>query len=70
MFDKNLEKKNWQPNLDYIVSKYLVHKSFVGEVFLSDAYKDSEDVFLLSAVFPRAHCYYNDSSQKILFFPN
>lgn len=67
MFDRffSNDKNSWQPNLDRVVPKYLVHKSFVSEVFLSDAYKDSDDVFLLSAVFPRTHSYYNDSSQKI-----
>lgn len=44
--------------------KYLVHKAFNSEVFLTDSHRIDESTFEIAAFLPRAHTYYNDTQDS------
>ncbi|NAX48282.1 hypothetical protein CAG70_14940 [Photobacterium halotolerans] len=54
------------------VSKELVHRAAVSEVFLTDVEMISEDKFITGAHLPKTHAYYNDipSTNGKIFYDN
>ncbi|MEL0638762.1 ScbA/BarX family gamma-butyrolactone biosynthesis protein [Marinomonas sp. TI.3.20] len=67
----NLQASAFLKELDHIdcsfgntVSKKLVHRAAVSEVFLTDANKLSDDKFYTGAHLPRTHSYYNDNPSR------
>src|SRR5690349_20903770 len=44
------------------LSRELVHRAAVAEVFLTDAERRGEDEILLAAQLPRRHAFYHDTS--------
>lgn len=62
---KTMRAKNeavrWKMDYTQNVEKYLVHKSFNSEVFLTDYHKINQHTFEIAAFLPRTHIYYNDT---------
>ncbi len=54
----------WKANYTQNVEKYLVHKAFNSEVFLTDSHRLDESSFEIAAFLPRAHTYYNDTQDS------
>lgn len=50
----------WNANFSQTIQKELVHKDFLSEVFLTDSKQIASDCFLISALLPKTHFYYND----------
>lgn len=50
----------WNANFSQTIQKELVHKDFLSEVFLTDSKQITSDCFLISALLPKTHFYYND----------
>lgn len=54
----------WKANYTQNVEKYLVHKAFNSEVFLTDSHRLDESTFEIAAFLPRAHTYYDDTQDS------
>ena len=60
--------EQWSPNFSQTICKELVHKSFLSEVFLTDSRQVANDCFLISALLPKTHFYYNDVPIRSQFY--
>ena len=45
----------WKANYTQNVEKYLVHKAFNSEIFLTDSHRIDESTFEIAAFLPRSH---------------
>lgn len=67
-----LAKKDYESSCSHAttVSKELVHRAAVSEVFLTDVNKLGYDRFITGAHLPRTHSYYNDIPSEEKYYDN